>query len=89
MLLLLYLVVSALLLAALAFALLKGHRPRTRARHGHPDSVQCQLCGERHSVMRCVTHDLRLCVTCIFRHDDVSVCVWVPDSRKRAAAAHS
>jgi len=56
-----------------------GRKKRSR-RHRHPP---CDECRSRSTVVRCVPHNVALCVSCMFIHDDPSVCSYIPDSEKR------
>lgn len=85
---------SVLTLVGLAFGIswIRGRRrirelefgarrlPRTRRHSRHPI---CEECRDKSTVVRCVPHKVALCVSCMFIHDDPSVCNYVPDSDKR------
>ena len=55
-------------------------RQARRRHHGHPP---CDECKKRSTVVRCIPHEVALCVRCLFIHDEPRVCIYVPDSDKR------
>lgn len=52
----------------------------------HPDAKPCWQCRTNHTIVICEAHGVGLCVGCMFRHDDLHACFYVPDSNKRRAA---
>ncbi len=55
-------------------------KKRKRRYSKHP---KCDECKDHHAVVRCVCHNVALCMSCMFMHDDPGVCAYVPDSEKR------
>jgi hypothetical protein len=55
-------------------------KKQSRSRHRYPP---CDECKTRSTVVRCVLHNVALCVSCLFMHDDPGTSVYIPDSDKR------
>src|SRR6266403_1568658 len=66
------------------FGWLFGSKKRRR----HSRHPPCEECSGRSTVVRCVPHNIALCVSCMFSHDDPNVCSYIPDSDKRKHWRH-
>lgn len=50
----------------------------------HGTHTRLAICAKTRSiVLRCVPHNMALCVSCLFVHDDPGTCTYVLDSEKR------
>jgi hypothetical protein len=54
--------------------------PAKKARGG------CDLCGTESPVVNCRVHQVHLCGDCVAKHYDFRSCVYVPSTRRVAAA---
>ena len=55
-------------------------KPQMKPRGG------CDLCGTASPAVMCRAHQLHLCPTCLSRHYDSRSCIYVPSTRRAAAA---